>query len=293
MSQAAHQWVHTLSDETLPVMRRTLTRVRDMLHHISVTHPSLAEVISRDPGFSLHFIRRFNSLPSPPKEPVSSVAQALPLLGMTRVGRASRTLPCLEDRLKGPPRRGLIRCYSRAAHGAIYASALAARRHESDIGAIYTAALLHDLGEMALWSREPDRMRQVEELIRQGESYEDAALGVFGCTLQEISVGLSETWKLPSLVRVSPDLTNSFQRRPLTVMLASAISRESSLGWQREATRDFQELLAEFLEIPLDKASAWLHSQAAGAAHQLQRLPIPLPAYHLVHSGGQPSGTKP
>ncbi len=283
MSQAAHQWVDTLADETLPVLLRTRTQVRDLLNQSNVNHHRLAEVISRDPGFSLHIIRQFNSLPNAPQEPVSKISLAIPLLGMDHVERASRSLTCLEERLKGPPRRGLIGCYSRAAHAALYASAVALRRRDSDEGSVYTAALLHDLGEMALWSREPQQMRQVQDLILKGDDHDDAAIEVFGCTLREISSGLSEAWHLPELVRVSQGLHNSYQPRPLIVMLASALARQSSLGWQRPRTLEGVELLAEFLEIPLETALAWFHGQAAEAARQLQTLPIPLPAFHLIH----------
>ncbi|MEJ2461628.1 MAG: HDOD domain-containing protein [Candidatus Thiodiazotropha sp.] len=283
MSHAAHQWVDRLSHDTLPVMRRSLTRVRDLLNQSSVNHRTLAAVIARDPGFSLHLIRLFNHLPKAPKEPVSKIELAIPLLGMAQVEQASRTLPCLEDHLQGPPQRGLITCYSRAAHAAIYANALTLRRRDIDEGAVYTAALLHDIGEMALWSREPDRMRQVQQLLHQGDGHEDAALEVFGCTLQEISAGLSEAWGLPELVRTAQGLTNSYLPRPLSVMLAAALARESSLGWQRPGTLDGLELLSEFLEIPFDEAVAWLHRQAAEAARQLQTLSIPLPAFHLLH----------
>ena len=285
MSQAAHQWVKQLSGDTLPVLQRTLTQVRDLLNKSSVNHHSLAQVISRDPGFCLHIIRQFSSLPNAPQEPVSSVARALPLLGMDQVERASRSLPCLEDQLKGPPRRGLISSYSRAAHAALYASSLARNRRDPDEGAVYTAALLHDLGEMALWSKAPDLMRQVETLTQQGDGYQDAALEVLGCTLQEISAGLSEAWMLPELIKTSQGLFNSYQPRPLTIMLASALARESSLGWRRAATLDHAELLAEFLEQPLDDTLAWLHVQAAEAARALQSLPIPLPAFRLIQDG--------
>lgn len=65
-------------------------------------------------------------------------------------------------------------------------------------------------------------------------------------------------------------------------MLAATLARESSLGWLRSRTLDDLELLAGFLDIPLDAAVARLHSLAAEAARQLSALPIPLPAYRLI-----------
>jgi HD-like signal output (HDOD) protein len=284
MSQSAQQWVDTLSGETLPVLRRTLTQVRDQLNKSSVNHRDLARVISLDPAFSLYIIRLFRHMPNAPKVPVIKVSTAIPLLGMSQVKQACRSLPCLEDRLQGPPRRGLIDCYSRSAHAAIYAMALGVLQRAPEKEALYTAALLHDIGEMALWSREAERMRLMRALMQKGDGHEDAAMEVFGCTLHEISAGLSDAWQLPDLIKVSQGLFNSFQPRPLTVMLASALARESSLGWQRSQTLDHVELMAEFLEKPLDSAIAWFHSQAAEAARQLYALPIPLPAFQLIQS---------
>jgi hypothetical protein len=116
---------------------------------------------------------------------------------------------------------------------------------------------------------------------------------VFGCTLQEISAGLSEAWRLPELVRDAQGLFNSYQPRPLTVMLACALARETSLGWLRQQTQDDLELLAEFLATPFEQTRAWFHSQAAMAARQLQTLPIPLPAFHLLQGDSAPAQPTP
>ncbi|MET0050052.1 MAG: hypothetical protein ABW095_03105 [Candidatus Thiodiazotropha sp.] len=57
MTRTVQDWVSQLSTQTLPVMRRTLTHVRDLLNQSSVNHTRLSEVIARDPGFSLTIIR--------------------------------------------------------------------------------------------------------------------------------------------------------------------------------------------------------------------------------------------
>lgn len=282
MTQAAHEWVNRLSGEPLPVLRRSLTRVRDLLNSSSVNHARLSEIISMDPGFSLHLLQRLAALPNAPRERVNKIALAIPLLGMGLIDQASRTLPCLEERLKGPPRRGLLDCYSRNAHAAIYASGIARLRGDQDEGGIYTAALLHDLGEMALWSLQPDLMLEFRQRIRQGNGRDDAAMEVLGCTLEEISVDLSEKWQLPELIRTAQGMANSYLPRPLCVMIASALARESSLGWIRSQTLDNLELLAEFLDLPIEQASSRIHGLSAEAARQLASLPYPLPAFHLI-----------
>ncbi|MET0045635.1 MAG: histidine kinase, partial [Candidatus Thiodiazotropha sp. 6PLUC3] len=62
MSQTVEEWVRQISAEPLPVMQRTLTQVRDLLDKkTSVNHSRLAEVISRDPGFSLYVLQQLRN----------------------------------------------------------------------------------------------------------------------------------------------------------------------------------------------------------------------------------------
>jgi HD-like signal output (HDOD) protein len=272
-------------------MQRTLIQVRDLLQESSVNHSRLSEVISRDPGFSLHVMRLINELPNPPKEPVTKISLAIPLLGMDAIDKAGRTLPSLEGKLKGPPRRGLIDCYSQAAHAAHYARSVAELRRWQEADSLYTAALLNNIGEMALWSSAADKMRAINMRITQEIPRESAAREILGITLEELSIQLSLQWGLPDLIRDSQGLFNSYQPKPLAVMLASALARESSLGWQRARLDDDIELLAEFLEISHEEAVAYLHRLAAEAARDLHRLPLPLPAFHLIPVGLPPRET--
>ncbi|MES9990779.1 MAG: HDOD domain-containing protein [Candidatus Thiodiazotropha sp.] len=292
MTQTVQEWTRTLSSEPLPVMQRTLTHVRDLLGKSSVNHNRLSEIISRDPGFSLHILQRLGNLSTQPKEPVTKISLAIPLLGMEVIKQASHTLPCLEDKLKGPPRRGLIDCYSRAAHAAIYARELAKLKAWQESDTLYTAALLHDIGEMGLWSVAADRMRTIQDKIGSETPRDDASREILGFTLEELSLQLSQHWQLPDLVQESQGLSDNYQPKPLTVRMASTLARDSSLGWRHARTDNDIELLAEFLEIPQERAIAHFHRLAAEAARELHRLPLPLPAFYLIPWDLEPSKPK-
>jgi HD-like signal output (HDOD) protein len=292
MTQTVEEWVQQISAKPMPVMQRTLTLVRDLLNKkTSVNHTRLSEAISRDPGFSLHVMRQLNALPNQPKEPISRISLAIPMLGMDSIGRASQSLPCLEDQLKGPPRRGMIGCYSRAAHAASYVRGLADLRNLSDADSLYTGALLHDIGEMAIWSEAPDIMLRIQQRVVTGDDRESVAMEVLGFTFEELNIHLSEYWQLPELIRDSQGLANSYQAKPLTIMLAAALARDSSLGWSQSRTQKDFELLAEFLEIPTEQAISCLHRLSAEAARNLQTLPLPLPAFFII--SGDPQDSKP
>lgn len=284
MTQALQHWVRRLEGGPLPVLKRTLSLVREQLNSASVNHQRLAEIISRDPAFSLHILRCLNSLPTRPKEPVARISLALPLLGMGMLEQACRSLPVVEERLKGAARHGLLTCIGHSVHAALYAKAFAGMRGERNGDSLYTAALLHDIAEMALWNQAPEQMLEIKRLIHQGEERDNAAMAVLECSFEALNLELSRHWSLPELIATSQGLSNSYLPGPLTVMLAVALARESHLGWQRGRTLDDLELLAEFLDVPLESAAARLHRLAAEAARQLSPLPVPLPAFYLISS---------
>ncbi len=286
MTEPINAWVARLSNEPLPVMRRTLTRVRDLLNKTSTSHTALKEAIEFDPGFSLHIFRLFNRLPNRPKEPVSKLGNAISLLGTGKIEQALKELPALEDRLQGPPRRNLLDCYSRAAHASIYASELTLRLNFRETESLANAALLHDIGEMALWNAAPEVMQQIQQFMKQGDDREDAALQALGFTLEELNRTLGGSWQLPELTQESQGLYNSFQAQPLTVMLACAVARDSAQSWNSQQILDHLELLAEFLEISQEQAQAQLHQAAVLAARKLLVLPLPLPAFRLAYAAG-------
>ncbi|MDJ0808050.1 MAG: HDOD domain-containing protein [Gammaproteobacteria bacterium] len=284
MTESINSWVARLSSEPLPIMRRTLTRVKDLLQASSTSHRSLREVIEFDPGFTLHIFRLLRGLANQPKEPVNKLSNALPLLGMQPIEQAVHTLPALEDRLKGPPRRNLYDCYSRAAHASIYTTELSRRLGFRDQDALASAAILQDIGEMALWNAAPEVMQQIHRLMLKGDGREDAALQVLGFSLDILNQQLGKRWQLPELVQASHEIHNSFQPQPLTVMLACAVARDSTQSWTSNETLVHLELLAEFLEISLEQAQAQLHQTSAVAARKLHGLPLPLPAFRLAYA---------
>ena len=135
---------------------------------------------------------------------------------------------------------------------------------------------------MALWSSAPKLMRQLQKRMSQGEGREEAALGVLGFTLEELNLKLGEAWHLPALAQESQCLCNSYRPQPLIVMMGVALARISVHHWDSQETQDKLELLAEFLEIPLNQAESQFHHLAAAAAGELRHLPLPLPDYNLL-----------
>ena len=284
MLESINDWVGRLASKPLPVMRQTLTRVNEQLNHPHASLTKLSEVVGLDPGFSLYLFQYLYDLPKRPSEPISKISNIISILGVVALEHAVETLPVLEDRLKGISRFGLTSCYSRAAHASVYATGLAQRVGQPDPQLFTTAALLHDIGEMALWAQAPDVMRGIQKLINQGAGRDDAVLEVLGFTYEELNQQLGMRWQLPALVQDSQGLFNSYQPKPLTVMLACAVARASATDWYNRELADYLELLADFLDISQDEAYALIHQYAAEAGRKLYPLPLPLSVYRLLQN---------
>jgi HD-like signal output (HDOD) protein len=282
MLESIDDWVERLSSKPLPVMRRTLTRVNELLNDSRASLSRLSEVVGLDPGFSLYLFQYLNDLPKRPREPISKIPNMISILGVVAVEQAVEELPVLEERLKGGSRIGLMGCYSRAAHATVYAAGLAKRRRQGDPQPFITAALLHDIGEMALWVQAPQIMRGIQRLISQGVAREDAVTELLGFTFEALNQRLGRHWQLPALVQDSQSLFNSYQPQPLTVMLACVLARTSALNWHNQELMDALELSADFLGISQDETRAMMHQFAAQAGRRLYQLPLPLSVHRLI-----------
>ncbi len=282
MANPIRSWTDRLSAKALPAMALTCKRVPQLFNSPNANNADLQRVISRDPGFTLAIYRAFSTHSHPPKEPITNLAHAISLLGIEPMTRASNQLPVLNEQLKGEARTALYACYSRAAHAAWYALNWGRLLKLQNSEEMAIAALLHELGEMMLWSHNQQEMSQIIALQRRGMTAKTAEQTLLGFELSQLSLCLAEQWKLPELLIESWIPSGAFKIRSLTVMLASALARESASSWHSEETEELIVLAAELLKQELDQGNASIHSLAAGAARNLHGLPLPLTAYELL-----------
>ncbi|MCB1752123.1 MAG: HDOD domain-containing protein [Gammaproteobacteria bacterium] len=280
MPASLHEWVDRLRSRPLPAMAFTIERVTELMARSSSTHTDYHSIIARDPGFALSIFRHLGNLPKPPREPITTLTHALSLSGVAPLEAGVKNLPVIEP--GSGAASGLRACYSNAVHAAIYLSAWAAVRQDYNPEELMLAALLHNCGEMSLWCAVPDQMNAVENRVGRGWSRENASLAVFGFTLNELSLRLAETWRLPPLIGDSMSADGAFRPRSLGVMLAVELARCSASAWDSEDTLELIGLAAEYCRQKMDHAAAALHSMSAETARRLYELNLPAPAAALL-----------
>lgn len=295
MPASLHDWINRINSRPLPAMAFTVQSVSALMARPNTTHADYQRIVARDPGFALSIFRHLGSLPRPPREPITSLAHAVGLSGTAPLEAGIQKLPVIKAAANEDGKRGLLACYSRAAHAAMYLYQWGEIRKDPNPEELMLAALLHDCAEMALWSEAPDQMATFELRIERGLSRDNAALAVFGFSLTQLGLGLAETWKLPALIGESMAADGAFRARPLGVMLACELALCTATNWDSEQTMDLIELVADYCRQTPDLAAASIHSLSAESARQLQGLDLPVPATALLQlqteTGKVPQGT--
>jgi len=182
----------------LPTLPPVAARILRTAHKPEASIHDLARVICTDPALSKRVLRTVNSSFYGLSKTVSSISQALVVLGLQSV----RTLTLgfsLADSLTAAASRGfdMTAWWGRAIYSAVAARALAdaiglARTEEA-----FQAALLQDIGMPALHAALDDRYRAVhakacshEELARLEDEH-------FGLNHAQVGERLAKHWSLP------------------------------------------------------------------------------------------------
>jgi hypothetical protein len=142
------------------------------------------------------------------------------------------------------------------------------QRLDTAVEEVYIAALLQEIGEMALWVAAPDKMSALEKL-RNKKHIAQSEQEIFGFAIEQLSAALAEQWNMPPLV------TNAMQPeqceahvRSRCVMLAKRLSKNAEWGWYNTALLDDFDVIAEARRLPRDDVIAQAHRMAAIAARR-------------------------
>lgn len=269
-------------------MHETGRELRHLLGRRSTLNRQLGDVLLSDPGAAIAVFRALGRVRPNATGLVTDAGHAVSLIGLDAFRRLLDSLPEVESRRAPRPLTGgPTTAYSQAAHAAQYAGALADLRGMGGHCEITTAALLQNPAILALWATEPDSALRATNAVRDGVPLDIAFGAELGESLQDANSRLAEAWALPRLARQAMGDWDDFNPRPQVVTLAKGLAQTTAAGWQSETTTTFTPLLADFLGLSNDQASAWLHRQAVDTARALSHLDYPLPGFELLFMPGE------
>lgn len=189
--------------QDLPSLPEIYLRVSEQLEDESSSVQQIGGTVQNDPAIATRVLKMVNSAYYGMPNEVSSVAQAVSLLGRERlkhilIGSVLRGVFSVQDN----PAFSMQVFWQHSIKTAIIARQLAT--HVSAIQepeSMFTAGLLHDIGKLLLINKFPERMLAAEEYaIQKRIDVLSAELSQVGVTHTAVGEALMQHWGLPQLL---------------------------------------------------------------------------------------------
>jgi len=231
--------------KSFPGMPATAAKLLKMLDDTDSTVAQIEEVLRYDAGLTANILKLTNSAYFGIPSKVSSVKQAILMLGWKRVLQLVMTM-CMSTVMKRPvvgydlPQGALWR-HSVAVSVAAEEVVKALKIPEAE--EVFTAALLHDAGKLVLGGFVKDDLEQIKTMVSKGITFEIAEYMVLGTDHAEIGARLLEKWAFPKdLVNAvrwhhAPETCDNHCTLSDIVHIADTVGLRISFGLDSEGIR--------------------------------------------------------
>ena len=178
----------------------TVVRLIDVINDPHSTPQDIVEVIRYDQAVTGQMLRMCNSAYFGLSREVHSLNDAVRYLGTTKVLQLvmavhGNALLAKEQNGYGLD-PGMLWKHSVAV--ALAASVLGKRINSSDVGLVFTAGLLHDIGKVVLNEYVGKEFSEIARIVtEQKTSFAEAEKQVLGFSHEDIGAKIAERWKLP------------------------------------------------------------------------------------------------
>jgi len=228
--------------KSFPGMPATAARLMPLLQNPDASASKIEDILKYDPGLTANILKLTNSAYFGLPSRVSSVRQAIMLLGWKRLLQLVMTM-CMSALMKKPvpgydlPRGALWR-HSVAV--SVAADLLVKSLSISDADEVFTAALLHDIGKLVLGDYVQEDLEKIEGMVTKGISFEVAEFVVLGTNHATIGARILQNWSLPQeLVNAvswhhDPENCNHYCMLSDVVHIANIVGRRVGFGKGRD-----------------------------------------------------------
>lgn len=290
----AKSWVSYLKDRPLPVRNSVLRRLQRKLCDASVPLQDLKKVIKSDPVLCLHMVRKASELHDKVDSKVTSIDHAINSLGLDHIESVAKTITPLKLNPSSVAQKMYFRYIAVSHHAASQAQSWLLRKKTLFAEETYLASLFYGVGHWLLWQHAALHMSEIQIKIREENT--DVVLAetdILGCTVQEISRGLIESWGISELAvtslehETSPnkktlaqlhqralgdprlsaevlrDINHLVQEKFFPVKLSNWIALTTSFGWESTKSMKIIDIINDFLNAEIAETINNLHITCA------------------------------
>jgi putative nucleotidyltransferase with HDIG domain len=185
-----------------PSLPQVLTRLLKELNGENLNMRSLAQLISQDVALSAKVLAVANSPLYRRLNAISSVDQAVVLLGlkMVRIIVVSLSLHQFFNHLTSGSAINLDKFWHHSLASGFLSRTLAEYIHYPDADEAYMAGLMHDIGKLTFMVSEPDRYAVMLHQSQSDAELLELETACFGMTHSEMGARLIEHWRLEPLI---------------------------------------------------------------------------------------------
>ncbi|MGD9350943.1 MAG: HDOD domain-containing protein [Desulfobacterales bacterium] len=189
-----------LKIEAFPGMPTTAAKLLPLLEDSDSTATEIESILKYDPGLTANILKLTNSAYFGIPTRISSVRQAIVLLGWKRLLQVVMTIcmsPLMNKTIPGYDLpRGALWQHSVAV--SVAAEILVKALRIPDADEVFTAALLHDVGKLILGGFVKEDLQQIEDMVNKGITFDVAESMVLGTNHAEIGGQILDKWSFPS-----------------------------------------------------------------------------------------------
>ena len=246
---------------TLASLPEAVTRTQALINSPDSSATEIGDSLSHDPALTARLLRIVNSPYYGFAAQIETVSRAITLIGTLEL--LDLVLAASVVRLFDDIPQELVTMdefWEHSLYTAVMARTLAQRGRAPDTERYFIAGLIHDIGELVLFSKRP---AQSAEVLRRAQAKPNERLAaerqVFGFTHGQVGAELARAWNLPpSLVTAiqyhhTPDDADAFQLEAAIVHCADTVGRSAkSAVPERTAVTGLSAAAWDRLGIPLD-----------------------------------------
>ncbi len=179
-------------------------RINQLIEDPNSSTADIAKAVSQDPSFTIRLLRVANSSLYSFPSAVDTVSKAISIIGTSQVRNLALSMSVassfdsLLNELVSMPNfwRHSLFC-------ALISRHLAKEAGRCDKDALFTAGLLHDIGELVIFNRLPEQAKESLLMVLDSQdevTVEQAERQVIGFDHSAVGGELARTWKLPPLL---------------------------------------------------------------------------------------------
>lgn len=209
-------------------------RINQLVENPDSSVAQIAEAISRDPAFTVRLLRVANSPFYGFSSSIDTVGKAVSVIGTSQIRNLALST-AIASSFAGLPNSlvSMENFWRHSLYCALAARLLARRAGRCDAEAVFTAGLLHDVGELVIFNRLPELAREALQLVLDSAEtlgVHEAERNVIGFDHAQVGGELARQWKLPGLLQEciafhhAPAEAQQFAREVAVVHIANSLA---------------------------------------------------------------------